>query len=133
MLVLSFRRSPGKLLTLFFGVTVVFVTGVTASLADCRVRGDRYFFNNDTQSYDVLVTGDGLCARQFRPGGRSSIESVSVVSKPSNGSLSINGVSQVIYKARTGFKGSDRFVVKVCGEGMGGKGCSTLPHDVTVQ
>ena len=37
------------------------------------------------------------------------------------------------YTPKSGFKGSDQYVIKVCGNRSGSPGCSTLTYAVTVQ
>ncbi len=112
---------------------IVLGSAVIEAQAECTVRGGRFFVaQNDTVEYSATVTGDGKCERDFST-DRSTFKSTTIAKRPSNGAISTNGVSNFKYAARAGFKGKDSFVVKVCGEGLAGSGCSTLNYEVDVQ
>ena len=79
----------------------------------------------------LLAAGRGALIR-VRAGGNTIFTSVSVVSPPRNGTLSSSGLIAT-YTPKSGFKGSDQYVIKVCGNRSGSPGCSTLTYAVTVQ
>ena len=56
-----------------------------------------------------------------------------IVSRPGNGTLSEVGALQFKYTRKAGFKGADRYTLRVCGRGPGGSGCSTLTYNMTVE
>lgn len=113
------------------------VTGLCSAGGDayaaCQIRGGMFYpAQNDTVHYSAAVSGDGTCDRSFTTRGLQ-FTGIKIAARPSNGSLSVSGVSSFAYRARAGYKGSDSFTVQACGTGRQGSGCSTLVYQVTVQ
>jgi Bacterial Ig domain len=107
--------------------------GAFAASADCITRGGRFFpAQNDTITARDLITNNGTCRHPGRASGRLVFTGVSILSKPNHGTLS-QGTNSVTYTPAAAFKGQDSYTLKVCGETSGGKGCSTITYDTTVQ
>ena len=104
----------------------------TAVHADCMTSRGWFQLQGDSVSYSDTVSGGSTCTHPSRAGGSTTFTSVSVVSPPRNGTLSSSALSAT-YTPKSGFKGSDQYVIKVCGNRSGSPGCSTLTYAVTVQ
>ena len=121
--------------TRFFSLALLtavcgFASGANAA---CTVQGGSFFpYQNDSVSYSATVTGNGVCTRTFTS-YKLTFTGVSVVARPSHGSLTPSGVAGFVYRAKPGFKGSDQFVVRACGNHQQGSGCSTLTYNVSVE
>jgi hypothetical protein len=104
----------------------------TAVHADCRTSSGWFQLQGDSVSYSDTVSGGSGCTHPSRASGNTIFTSVSVVSPPRNGTLSSSGLSAT-YTPKSGFKGSDQYIIKVCGNRSGSPGCSTLTYAVTAQ
>ena len=120
--------------TLMIAVATALLSSLisTAVHADCRTSSGWFQLQGDSASYSDTVSGGSTCTHPSRAGGSTTFTSVSVVSPPRNGKLSSSGLSAT-YTPKSGFKGSDQYVIKVCGNRSGSPGCSTLTYAVTVQ
>jgi hypothetical protein len=104
-----------------------------AAAADCRVNPFRFFpAQNDSVTTTAVLTGGGSCIHRFRAGGRLQFTSASIASPPVHGTLEQRPL-RFRYKPKPGFKGSDQYSLKVCGEGTAGAGCSTITYRISVQ
>ena len=118
------------------GLLALIAIAATAStaMADCRIIAFRFFPpHNDSVSTTGVSTGGSACTTRLRSIATLQMTSSSIVSRPSNGTLSQTGAMGFRYAPRAGFKGVDRYAIKVCGRGGGGSGCSTLSYNITVQ
>jgi hypothetical protein len=107
---------------------------VSAALADCRIVAFRFFpAQNDSVSTTGVSTGGRPCVTQFYSGSYYILTSAAVASRPSNGTLSQVGTLRLTYKPKAGFKGVDRYAIRICGTGGGGSGCSTIAYSITVE
>jgi hypothetical protein len=55
------------------------------------------------------------------------------VSRPGNGTLSEIGALQFRYAPKKGFKGLDRYSIRICGTSPAGSGCATIAYSITVE
>lgn len=104
----------------------------TAAHADCRTSRGWFQLQSDLVTFSDTVSGGSSCSHPSRAGGSTIFTSVSVVSRPRNGTLSASGL-RATYTPKSGFKGSDQYIIKVCGNRSGSPGCSTVTYAVTVQ
>jgi hypothetical protein len=104
----------------------------TAANADCRTG--RYSFNlqGDAVTATDTITSGSVCTHPSWASGRTTFNAVSIVSRSANGSLVVSGL-KAEYKPRTGFKGTDQYTIKVCGDRAGAPGCSTITYNTSVQ
>jgi hypothetical protein len=106
----------------------------SAALADCRTIGFRFYPpQNDSVSTTGISTRGSACTHRYRSLSTLQMTSGSIASPPANGSLSEVGALQFRYKPKAGFKGVDRYAIRVCGRGGSGSGCSTLTYNITVE
>jgi hypothetical protein len=82
----------------------------------------------------VTVVAGAVCGHHYVPGTPGlRLTSASVVGQPSHGTLASSGGLKFRYQPTAGFKGADRYVIRVCGTSPKGSGCSTLNYRVTLQ
>jgi hypothetical protein len=101
---------------------------------ECQITGG--FERLDDDNYATMTTGAAGCFRIFPVSkatrGRVVLKSVAIVSKPQYGSLLQPSRSSFDYKPKAGFKGQDKFSLKVCGQHNSRAGCATVSYIVTV-
>jgi hypothetical protein len=106
----------------------------SAAMADCRTIGMTFRLSrNDSVSTTGTLTKGSACSIGFRAGGTAHFTSGSIASRPSHGSLTQAGELRFVYKPAAGFKGVDRYSLRVCGTDRAGSGCATLTYDITVE
>lgn len=79
-----------------------------------------------------MITNGSACMLRFRSFNYVVFDSVSVASPPNVGTASAAGTFEVRYRPKAGFKGSDRFSLRVCGKGSLNRGCSTITYLISV-
>jgi hypothetical protein len=116
-------------------VALMAMTTITsAAMADCRVVRFRFFPpQNDSVSATGVSSGGSACTHRFRSLSTLQMTSGAIVARPSSGTLSEVGALQFRYAPKAGFKGTDRYAVRICGKGGSGSGCSTITYNMTVQ
>jgi hypothetical protein len=67
----------------------------------------------------------------YRSSSTATLTSLTIVRHPNHGTLSQTGDLEAKYTPNVGFKGSDSYVVKLCGHGRK-SGCSLLTYEVSV-
>lgn len=101
--------------------------------ANCRVQPFRFFPSQNDRVTATAVTDDGVCVARFGAGGALSFTNAEIVSKPSSGTVTKTGSFEFRYAAKKGYKGSDAFTIKLCGQGYAGAGCSQITYNMTVR
>ena len=116
-------------------VSLAATTMITsAAMADCRVMHFRFHpAQNDAISTTGVSIGGSECKHRFRSLSTLQMTSGSIVSRPSNGTLTEIGALQFGYVPKAGYKGMDRYTVRICGRGGAGSGCSTITYNIAVQ
>jgi len=110
------------------------LTGVDTAWAHCISSPIRYRFQNETVEASTVVTAGTSCNHYRGAGGRMFFTELSIVQRPTNGTLQQTGQFIVRYTPKSGFRGSDVYAVRICGESQAvGSGCSTIRYNVTVQ
>jgi hypothetical protein len=105
-----------------------------AAAADCRIIGFTFRMSqNESVSTTGVSTGGSACSTRFRSGGMSSFRSAAVAAAPAHGTLTEIGTMRFRYKPRPGFKGADRYSIRICGSDRAGSGCATLGYNITVE
>jgi hypothetical protein len=107
-----------------------FVLSSAGAEARCGFSGGVFFFGTDTR-----LTGEcdekGMTGTLAAGGGAGySFKSLEIVEKAKHGRTGVRGVSLYAYLPEKGYKGSDRFVLRSCGESRYGNGCANLTYDI---
>lgn len=103
-----------------------------AAEAKCQWTGSGFQpVENDTRTYVGTCDEKGRQAT-FTPGAGYFFKSVSVASRPRNGKLETFKYG-FEYRPKKGYRGPERFAVKVCATRDERQGCSTLVYELTVQ
>jgi hypothetical protein len=106
----------------------------SAATADCRIIGFNFHLaQNESLSTTGVLSGSKRCTMRFRSYSTAQLTSASIVSRPSNGTLNEIGALQFRYAPKSGFKGIDRYALRICGNGAGGAGCATITYNITVE
>lgn len=106
----------------------------SAARADCRIMSFVFHMaQHETVSTTGVSTGGSACVTRLRSGTTSFFSSASVVSPPSHGALPQVGTMRITYKPKRGFKGMDRYAVRICGTDRAGTGCAILNYVITVE
>src|SRR5437016_2507302 len=115
-------------------LALIAMTAMTsAATADCHIIRYRFFPpQNDSVSTTAVSTGGSPCTTRLRSLSLLQYTSGTIVSRPSNGTLSQLAMVQFKYAPKAGFKGADRYSFRVCGNGPAGSGCSTITYNITV-
>jgi hypothetical protein len=90
--------------TIGFAALAVFCLNIAAAHA-CDVPFIRW--SNKVNNGIMTVASGKPCKIYFRSAGPTP--HVSIVQRPSNGSVSVGEVSTIVYQSRAGFVGSDSF------------------------
>ena len=88
---------------------------------------------NDSVSTTGVSSGGGSCVTQFWAGGTNHFTSGTIAARPSHGTLTELGALHFRYKPSAGFKGVDRYSLRVCGTEPAGSGCAMLTYNITVE
>jgi hypothetical protein len=119
----------GGLLALFTGIAMT-----SAATADCRVINTSFRVNlNESVTSTGVSTKGGSCTIRLGAGATSQFSSMSITARPGHGTLSQVDGSRFRYKPSAGFKGIDRYSIRVCGTNNAGSGCATLTYNITVE
>lgn len=106
----------------------------TTAMADCRTMGVRFYPpQNDAVWATGVTTAGNECKHRFRSLAGLQMTSGSIISRPGNGTLTEVGALQFNYLPRPGYKGVDRYTLRICGRGGGGSGCSTITYNISVE
>ncbi len=106
----------------------------TAAQAECRYIGVRFHFSqNESVSTTGTSTRGSACSTRFWAGGVTHYSSGAIASPPGHGTLTQTGMVSLRYKPTAGFKGVDRYSLKVCGSDPAGAGCATITYNITME
>lgn len=113
---------------------IVGAATTSVAMADCRtIRFNFHVSQNDSISTTGVSNGGSACVHRFRSWSTSQLTSGAIASPPANGSLSSIGTLQFRYKPKSGFKGVDKYALRICGTESAGSGCSTISYSITVE
>jgi len=106
----------------------------SAATADCRTMGVIFHLaQNQSLSTTGVSTNGSACGTYFRSSSLTQFTSASITARPGNGTLSDLGAMRFRYKPRAGFKGVDRYTLRICGKSVAGPGCANITYNITVQ
>jgi hypothetical protein len=104
------------------------------AMAECRVMNVTFFLaQNDTSSTTGVSTRGSPCTVYFRSSSTSQLNALSIASRANHGVVSELGGMRIRYKPNAGFKGVDRYALRICGRAQAGAGCSTITYNITAQ
>ena len=115
-------------------VVSAFVLGcATSARAECVIAAGVHFFpaQNDSVTYHVEMKKGGW-STQYRAGGQAAFTSASILQGPKEGTLKQTGQLRCHYGPKPGYKGADKYAIKVCGRGLAGAGCTSIHYESTV-
>lgn len=106
----------------------------SAAAADCRIIAGRFSLSQNTSVSTTGVSTKGAaCGMNFAKFSSGHFSSVTVASRPSHGALREFGAMSFVYKPAAGFKGVDRYSLRICGTDPAGSGCATVTYAITVE
>jgi hypothetical protein len=109
-------------------------TITSAAMAECRYVAVRFHFSqNESTSTSGTSSKGSACVTRFWAGGVTHYSSGAIASPPGHGTLTQTGMVSFRYKPTAGFKGLDRYSLKVCGADAAGSGCATITYNLTVE
>jgi hypothetical protein len=78
-----------------------------------------------------VSTGGAACAHAYWTNALR-LTSPTIAQLPAHGRLEV-GALRARYTPARGFKGVDRYAIRICGSGAPGSGCSTITYNITVE
>lgn len=123
-------------MNLKLGLATVLASNVIATAAlgaGCRTIPFRFFpEQNDSVTAASVMDARG-CLHRFGSGGTMQMTSYTIASRPSHGTLTPAGSMQFRYMPKPGYRGADSYAVRICGTSSGGRGCSNIRYNVTIE
>jgi hypothetical protein len=102
-------------------------------VAGCSATPIRYRYRNETVRSSLNAKAGERCVLTRKPDPGSSIGALKIIVEPRNGTVQSLGGYSVAYTPRSGFKGNDHFVQRVCGDSnLEGTNCTNIEYAVTV-
>jgi hypothetical protein len=115
---------------LVFLAAMVALCVPTLAEEKCRIVPIYFQFGSDNST-------SGNCDKKgggFNFGaGAGMFESLTVSLEPAHGKIVTHGKSTFAYKPASGFRGPDKFSVRMCGSSPTSRGCSNLTYSLTVE
>ena len=102
----------------------------TLASAACRQQGDARFNAAKSVGTDFFYVSDGICGLGY-VSSLNTYTSARVVTAPKQGKVTQDKPFHFIYKAPSGFKGEETFLIELCGERNGAKGCAPLKYTIS--
>lgn len=104
-----------------------------AASAECRVTGPKWYLHtNDRVTLKAEMDSQG-CGHSYGVAGTWRMDKLVVMKPPSNGQLRQIGEVTFYYIPRAGFKGTDNYVLYICGKDTWGSGCARLNYEAAVE
>ncbi|MGZ5805109.1 MAG: hypothetical protein ACXWJW_05820 [Xanthobacteraceae bacterium] len=116
-----------------FGIVAAFAVSSPAAASKCDVQGQIFYMHGNDKSQQTVHTDEHGCDLHFITRKGTRFDSAKIVAKAQNGLLRKIAHVEFRYKPKPGFKGTDKFVLQVCGRTPAGRGCSTLNYDAIVE
>ena len=117
--------------------SIVFVGSLATALpasAECRWGGGRWFLSDEgpwTQS--LSMNAGESCQKAFAYNGAVILKRLNLYEQPAHGKLALRKGGYMTYVPNAAFRGSDTFLVEVCGEEGGSARCAKLRFQVSVR
>jgi len=101
--------------------------------AECRVTGPKWYLHtNDRVTLKAEMDSQG-CGHSYAVAGTWRMDKLVVMKPPSNGQLRQIGEVTFYYIPKAGFKGTDNYVLYICGKDTWGSGCARLNYEAAVE
>lgn len=101
--------------------------------AECRVTGPKWYLHtNDRVTLKAEMDSQG-CGHSYGVAGTWRMDKLVVMKPPSNGQLRQIGEVTFYYIPKAGFKGTDNYVLYICGKDTWGSGCARLNYEAAVE
>lgn len=117
---------------LLAAVAIFVACPIGSAGATCVGRGDRFHVEQNPTVTFYFQTDNGRCGNNFSAGGQVMFTSASILAMPEHGQLQQTAPFRFRYRASPGFKGEDRYTLKICGTSRAGSGCATMINVGTV-
>ena len=127
------RLSRQYLAAAGFGLVAALAFSLPAAAAKCDVQGAIFYMHKNDTSQQTVRTDEHGCDLHFITRKNTRFTSAKIVAKAQNGLLRKIAHLEFRYKPKPGFKGTDKFVLQVCGRTRAGRGCSILNYDAIVE
>ncbi|SEK82301.1 hypothetical protein SAMN04515666_10299 [Bosea lupini] len=102
------------------------------AFAECRVTGPKWYLHtNDRVTLKAEMDSQG-CGHSYGVAGTWRMDKLVVMKPPSNGQLRQIGEVTFYYIPKAGFRGTDNYVLYICGKDTWGSGCARLNYEATV-
>jgi hypothetical protein len=101
----------------------------------CIATPVRYHFKNETVQSSLSANAGERCILKRKPSPGARFNASAIILQPRNGKAQIYNAHSILYTPNTGFKGNDRFIQRVCGDGgtLQSSSCSNIEYMVTVE
>ena len=100
--------------------------------ADCYVRGQFLLSSEGPWNMSLDTDAGKPCGSLFGSVGAIVYKRLYLAANPQHGSVSMRHGGYFKYSPKAGFRGSDNFTLRICGNANGKDGCANLKFDVTV-
>lgn len=105
----------------------------SALVVGCSATPIRYRYRNETVQSSLNAKAGERCVLTRKPDPDSSIGALKIIVQPRNGSVQALEGYSVAYTPRSGFKGNDHFIQRVCRDSnLEGTNCTNIEYAVTV-
>ncbi len=105
----------------------------STAIVGCSATPVRYHYRNETVQSLLTAKAGERCVLTRKPSPGASIGALKIIAQPRNGSVQLLEGYSVAYTPRSGFKGNDHFIQRVCGDtNLEGTKCSNIQYAVTV-
>jgi hypothetical protein len=114
-------------------IAIAALTMSTAAFAECRVTGPKWYLHtNDRVTLKAEMDSQG-CGHTYAVAGTWRMDKLVVMKPPSNGQLRQIGEVTFYYIPKAGFRGTDNYVLYICGKDSWGSGCARLSYEAAVE
>lgn len=101
-------------------------------LEQCRwQRISRGSWAENRDGVSQLLTSKTGCQNSLNQ-GRGEVKSATVIKKPANGTLTLQGLHRLFYVPKPGAT-TDEAILKFCGTSPAGSGCSNVTYKIVIQ
>ncbi|MEI5666596.1 hypothetical protein WBO78_16735 [Bosea sp. CCNWLW174] len=116
----------------YLGLFWLLVAHAGPAEAKCTVSGPKWYLHtNDKVDLRVNADNEG-CGHSFGVGFAWRMDKIVVMKHPQNGTIRQIGETTYYYIPKNKYKGTDNYIIYICGKDTWGLGCSRLNFLVSV-